>query len=355
MIVNLKEVAAALEISVATVSRVVNKKGNVSKETELKVLNYLKENKYVPNLIARSLKENSTKIIGVIIPDICELQFGKIVKSINQFVSERGYSLILMDTCEIKEKEEKYLELLSRQRVDGLVIATVNDESNAIYEFLNNETPVVFIDNLPYLNIPFDAILIDNMQASILAVRHLLERGHENIAIITGSQKQTTGYERLAGYRMELARAGIKVDEELIKYSNYKEDGGYECMSELLANRSKHPFTAVYITSEKMTYGAIKRLKIEKIKVPDEISVIGFDVHENSDLTEPKITTIRQDEDEIGKLVGELILKRIEEKKDNDNNSENQSSKKQKILLTPYLELGASCNKIGSTISNLKI
>ncbi len=336
----LKYIAQKLNLSVSTVSRAVNNKSIVNEKTREKVLEALKEYNYVPNEVARSLQAKATKTIGVIIPDLSEVFFGQIIKGIDDVVSHMGYSIIVADSGENREKEEKYLDMLFQKRVDALVLATVMLKNKKVKRYLAHDIPVVFIDNLPEIDQSIDAVMIDNVKASKIAVNHLLSLGHKDIAVIIGSIEETTGYDRLYGYKSALREAGIRINENLIEYGNYKEDKGFECMERLIKKRTKNPFTAVYVTSEMMTFGATKALKNNGLDIPGDISLIGFDVHDKTGLVSPEISTIRQPETMIGRQAGELLLKRL---KDTQEHNEPVG---QRILLDPYLEPKQSCKKI---------
>lgn len=331
----LKDIAAKLNLSVATVSRAVNNKEYVKKETRERVMKALEEYNYVPNEVARSLKLKSTKTIAVILPDICEAFFGEIIKGIDKIVAPQGYTIIVSDTNENPENEKKYLEILQQKRIDALVFATVDLSGGNVRKYLSS-FPVIFIDNIP--EIPdIDSVTIDNVAASRMAVDYLIEAGHREIAVIIGSVKETTGYARREGYLDGLEKHDILVDEDLIQYGNYKEDDGFRCMERLIQNRDAHPFTAVYVTSEKMTFGAIKALREYGLRMPEDISLVGFDVQDKAQLISPSITTIRQPEKMIGSKVGELLLRRL------DGKSEHVS---EQILLKPSLVEGQSVKRV---------
>ncbi|AYH40098.1 LacI family DNA-binding transcriptional regulator [Christensenella minuta] len=338
----LKDIAKKLNVSVSTVSRAVNNKSYVKEETRQKVLQALKEYHYVPNEIARSLKSQSTKTIGVIIPDICEMFFGQIIKGIDEVVSPEGYTIIVSDSGESKTNEARDLEMLFQKRVDALVLATVELKGKKVLQFLDHDIPVVFIDNLPVIEQEIDAVMIDNVEASKIAMRHLIGLNHREIAVIIGSIEETTGYDRMLGYKSALREADIPVDERLIAYGNYKENKGYECMCALLDRIGEVPFTAVYVTSEMMTFGAIKAINDRGLRIPEDISLIGFDVHDKTGLVVPGITTVRQPESLIGTKTGELLIKRLKQK---GNKKSRQTAKCRKILLDPYLEIKQSCRK----------
>jgi len=333
----LEDIAKKLNISASTVSRAVNNKSSVKKETRDRIMKALKEYNYTPNEVARSLKLNATNLIGIIIPDIRETTFANTIKGIDKVISAAGYSIIVCDSNESKTKEAHYLDILYQRRVDALVLATVELKGRQVLRFLEDDIPVVFIDNLPKIDRSIDAVLIDNMKASELAINRLVSLGHDQIATIIGSIEETTGYDRMIGYERSLTIAGVKVNRNLIMYGDYKEESGYNCMRMLLDNRDKEPFTAVYVTSEMMSVGALKAIYEYGLKIPDDLSFIGFDVYDKTGLINPGIDTIMQPANEIGLQVAELLLKRLENK-----DSPTQSFK-HKLLLDPYIELKQSC------------
>ena len=333
----LKYIAKELGLSASTVSRVVNGKYEGNEKTKQRVLDALEKHSYIPNEVARSLQKSSTETIAVVLPDISETFFGTIVKEIENEVSDSGYMLILADTHEKAEKERKYLDILYKRRVDALVLATIDSSGDAVSKFIANDIPVVFIDNIPKLD-GISAITIDNKKAGQIAVDYLLSCGHRQIATIIGSTSETTGADRLAGYCSALSDNNIEKNDALIKFGNYKLDSGYKAMCELLDNRNKAPFTAVFVTSEQMTYGALRAIRDRSLNVPDDISVIGFDIHNLKDDRRQMITTIRQPEDVIGKNVGELLLKYL---------SENDTAKEEtRIFLEPFLQKGDTVKKL---------
>ncbi len=332
----LKDVARQLNLSISTVSRVVNNKGNVKEETRQRVLSCLDKCQYVPNEIARSLKSQESMTIGVIVPDICEVFLNRIIRGIDRIVSGAGYMLIVADSNESKKVERRYLDVMFQKRVDALVIASVDLKRPNVDLFLDHNKPVVFIDNLPELEgAEANYVIVDNKQASKIAVEELLRNGHRDIAVIVGSVEETTGADRLEGYTKTLQQHGIPVDPELIAFGNYKKDDGYRCMCELLEHRSRRPFTAVYVTSEMMTIGALQAIRERGLVIGQDISVIGFDVHDDLGLATPKITTIRQPENAIGIRSGELLLRLL------TPGSAVPSAERQ-ILMQAYLQPGSS-------------
>ncbi|MCI8695295.1 LacI family DNA-binding transcriptional regulator [uncultured Acetatifactor sp.] len=330
----ISELAKELGLSVSTVSRALNGKSVVREDTRQLVLEAAEKYSYVPNEIARSLKKSSTKTMAVVLPDISETFFGTIVKEIDRVVAREGYMIILADTHESADNEKKYLDMLYTRRVDALVLATVDCSGNTVKRFMESGAPVVFIDNVPELP-ELDAITVDNRKASRVAVECLVSRGHRQIAVIAGSEKETTGVERLAGYEEAMEEWGIPVNAELVVRGDYKCESGYLQMKRLLAQREGNPFTAVYIVSEKMTYGAMKAIRESGLSVPEDISVVGFDIHEMGMEPRQKLTSVRQPEVEIGRKVGELLLRRLD-----DSGEKADRTERKRLFLEPFLEEG---------------
>ena len=312
----LKDVAKQLNLSVSTVSRVVNGKGYVKEETRQRVLDCLKTSNYVPNEIARSLKARESMTIGVIVPDLREVYFGRIIKQIDLTVSAAGYMLLVADTNESRSVERRYLDIMFQKRVDALVVSTVDMENPNIARYVSGGIPVIFIDNMPHTeHEDLHYVMVDNHQASRLAVQTLVDHGHRNIALIVGFLEEPTGYERKEGFCQAMEQNGLQVDPALVVQGNFKTDGGYQCMKQLLRQRQAHPFTAVHVTSEMMTIGALRAIREEGLEVGLDISVIGFDVHDDLGLATPTIATVRQPEELVGQTVGKMLLRLLNPQK----------------------------------------
>ena len=335
----LKDVANRLNLSVSTVSRVVNGKGYVKEETRQRVLACLEACNYVPNEVARSLQARETMTIGVVVPDLCETYFGRIIKEIDRVVAEAGYMLMVTDTGESRQQERRYLDSLYQKRVDALVLSSVDVDDPNVSRYYTSGTPVIFLDNLPHIQgEDVHYVMVDNHQASALAVQTLIDRGHRQIALIVGSQDEPTGYERREGYCRAMEENGLTTDDDLVAVGNFKKDGGYRCMQELLSKREAHPFTAVYVTSEMMTIGALQAIREAGLAVGEDIAVIGFDVHDDLGLANPTIACVCQPEAEVGRSVGRMLLQLL--KPEVYGTSPNT-----KVWLQAQLQLGSSLGK----------
>jgi DNA-binding LacI/PurR family transcriptional regulator len=313
MRVGITTIAKMLNLSPSTASRVINGKGNFSEETRKKVMDAVKEMNYIPNSIARKLQQKETKLIGVIIPDITETFFASVIKGIEEVLSEKGYSIFLCNTNENADKERKYVDLLYENRVDGIIVATVRNNIASDDILFNGNIPFIFIDNTPNEGNQFNSVTTDNFLAGKMAADYLISKGHTKIAAIMGKQDETTGRKRFEGFLKGLEENSISKDESLYKFCDFKEASGCRAMEELIEQKG---FTAVFIASSKMVYGALWAVKKAGLVVPDDISIIGFDIIDKYQVISPGITSVIQLEDEIGKSSAKLLIEKIKNKED---------------------------------------
>lgn len=343
---SLKAIAAKYKVSVATLSKVINDQDGVRPETRERILEIFQKENYIPNNIARSLRKNSTGIIGVIIPDIKQQFFNMITRGIEKNISDEGYLILLSDTEESPEKEEKYLELMFRQCVDALVVATVDAKHIDLQKIYNMGIPVVFIDTIPETDLCMDAVLVDDYLIGEKIARYLLQLGHKKIAAITGNAEDSTpSVKRLEGLVETCRKSACPIPDTLICKAGYEEKYGYEAMQKLLGGRDKHFFTAVAVMHELIAIGAIKAIREEGLKIGEDISLIGCDLNERIQLSSPQITNVKQPEQEIGRMVAELLLQRLKQKK-TGGTEEMLQNIGHKILLAPVMDIRESCKKL---------
>lgn len=309
MATSIKDIARELHLSPSTVSRALNNIGGISEKTAHRVREIAEKMDYVPNNVARNLKGACTKSIGVIIPDITEMFFAKIVRGIDHALSVKGYNILLCDSNESETKEKDYVRLLLQNRVDGIIIATVRQTLTEDDLLFGSKLPLIYVDNLPDSYQKFNVIALDNIRASVLVVKHLVENGHSRIAAIMGKQNETTGHDRFVGFKEGMDQCGILLDPALVRFGDFKEQSGYDAMMDLVKSGEK--FTAVYCTSSKMTYGALQALRDLNMKIPQDMSIVGFDVSDDYNMISPGITTIIQPEERIGTLAANTLLRMI--------------------------------------------
>ncbi|NMA09195.1 MAG: LacI family transcriptional regulator [Clostridiales bacterium] len=305
MSISQKRLAETLGVSVATVSRVLNGKENVSPETRARVESLLRDSQYSPDLLARSLKTRRTHTIGILVPDITEVFFGAVIKSAVRFLETAGYDTLLCDSDENIRRERAYLDSLAGKRVEGILIASLGGECDDVRgtfgKTIGCGIPIVQIDN--YVTTDCGAVLIENRRAGAMGIRHLYERGCRNIAVIAGSTREYTGRERLAGCREEAAKLGLELR---VREGDFKERSGYDAMRSLLGEQPRPD--AVFIHSSKMSYGAVAALRDAGLRYPDDLLVLTFDIRDVYGTCQPTLSSVVQPEAKIGALAAENLL-----------------------------------------------
>lgn len=325
-------------MSVATVSRVINNPEMVKEKTKNTIFEVMKELNYIPSDIARSLSKSETNTIGVMIPDIDNPFYGKVIKGISSIADKEDLYMLLCDTDENQEKEMKLLDMLARQRIRGLIITpTIN----------NNEYSPVYLSALSKLNVPivlldydvkcsnFDGVFLDNIDGAYQAVECLINEGHKKIAIIAGPTTSLLARDRLNGYKKALVMNGIEIDEDYIFYGNFRLDSGYELTKHIL-DMEELP-TAIFVSNDIMNLGCIKALSERNMKVPDDIALIGYDVVGIADVI--GISVVDRPMAEMGKQAMNILMDRLK-----CANTQDKSVKR--ILLNPTLKLRGSEKKI---------
>lgn len=306
--VTIKDVAKKAGVSPSTVSRALSGNASVKESTKQKILEAAKLLNYRPNLLAQGLKEGKTKTIGLIIPNIRNPIYPALARGVEDTAKKFGYSVVLCNTDEDVKAEKEYIQKLRKRWVDGLLIAPAAKETEHIVELQKEGFPmIIIVRNVDFLA---NAVIIDNFRAAYDAVSFLIKTGHQRIAIIKGNQQLALYRERFRGYKQALLDAGLPVHEELI--TGDESDSvqwsldGYNAVYSLFAQNIK--FDAVFATTDLRAIGAIRAIKDHGYKVPEDISVIGFDNLEFSSLIDPPLSTVSQPLYDIGvRAVNKLL------------------------------------------------
>ncbi|MGH4038260.1 MAG: LacI family DNA-binding transcriptional regulator [Sphaerochaeta sp.] len=322
-----EDVAKRSGVSISTVSRVLNGNTRVNEISKQKVLAAAKELSYLPNQAARSLVLKKSNIIGIIVPTMENSFYSKLLATIEDEADKEGYKIVVCCIQENLDKEIKYVNLFRQMYVDGLII--LHEKINPRCRKLLNscEFPIVQASVLIKGLKNSISINVNDKKASCMLVNYLIENGHKKIAMITGNLvDQTSGKYRLEGYLQALKENHIEKNEDLIKPGKYTFDSGYETTKEILS-RKDIP-TAIFAACDEMAMGAASAAQDLGYKVPDDISIVGFDNIELSRMYRPSITTIGQST----KTIGSLALKALLMDKDGDNNSIELNNKKYDII-----------------------
>lgn len=304
----IRDVADRAGVSPATVSRVLNGHPHVTPAVVTRVRAAVAELSYRPNGIARSLRQKSTRVWGLIIADIQNPFFTAMVRGVEDVAYENGASLLLCNSDEDLEKEQLYLDIMLGERVAGVLVAPASQQDSDFSMLLQHDIPVVAIDRRCDRT-PVDTVLVDNRTAARDATTHLLAEGSRRVACIVGSPLISTSSERLAGYSDALHAAGISYDDRLVRYADSQTAGGYAAMQELLAGREAPD--AVFVGNNLMTIGALEAIRASRQSIPADIAVVGFDDMVWASVAAPSLTALAQPTYDVGHLGGSLLARRI--------------------------------------------
>lgn len=294
MAVTIEDIAREAGVSIATVSRVINKTKPVSAELRDRVYEVIEKNHFKPNSLAQGLITKKTNTIGIIVPDISNAVFGKLTKGINSVFAQEGYTVVLCESQGELEKELKLLGILEEKQIEGLLFAGVDVNHTLVERMRKRNYPVVLVtQEASEDEEAVHTVIHNNVEAMYDAVKFLLDNGHERIAYLGGSKNDfSSGKKRVIGYKKALEEAGIEVKDSYIAQGDFSFEAGYQGMKKLYEENSKLP-TAVVTGSDVIAVGAIQYLDNMRVKIPDDISIMGFDDSEFATYIKPELSTVR--------------------------------------------------------------
>jgi DNA-binding LacI/PurR family transcriptional regulator len=313
-----KDVARIANISIATVSRYLNKKGYISPAVKIRIKDAIQKLQYRPNLVARSLKINKTSTIGMIFPDIENPFFITFIRSAEHVLQGRGYNVLLCNTENRIEKEEASIEALRGRLIDGYIVIPTVSQDYQFFPLLESEK-VIFFDRR-IQNPGSISLTLDNRHGIRTAVSYLVSLGHRRIGCINVGMEIYTGSERFEGYKEALSSNGIKLDLSIVRNAGLSIENAYRETRQLL--QIKTPPTAIIPMSSLTTIGALKAIRSLGLRIPADISVIGFDDFVYADLLNPPLTTIAQPAEEFGRVAADLLLRLIANKRISEHHVE---------------------------------
>ncbi|MDR0271681.1 LacI family DNA-binding transcriptional regulator [Paenibacillus sp.] len=331
---NIQDVARHANVSIATVSRVINNQGGVRKATEEKILKAIDELGYIRSAAARIMKRKETNTIGVIVPDIKNPFFPLVMAGIEEKAREKGYFTILSSTSESPIVEEKIVKNFIERGVDGVIITTANENGEHLKLLQEQNIPIVAVDR-SIKSFDVDTVLVDNVKGSYQAVQHLILQGHKEIGIICGPENTTPGLERFLGYKKALEDYNIPFDENYVVMGDFGERSGYQATKVLFELDDKP--TAIFSSNNLMTIGCMKALEDLKWKLGSEVSFIGFDDVDIATFLNPKLSVVARPMNAIGEIAFQLLYERISFK---------ESIPKREYLLAPELKIRQSCQLV---------
>lgn len=306
----IKDVAKMAGVSTTTVSHVMNKTRFVAQDTEKAVRDAIKALNYSPSGVARSLKINTTKSIGMIVTTSQAPYFAEVIQAVEAFCYRQGYSLFLCNTQNDEIKIQNYLDMLAKKRVDGLLVMC-SEYTQATQNLLRNVTdiPKVVMDWSNHLSDEWDSLVDNGKMGGYLATHYLIEKGHRKIGIITGALNKAIAQSRLQGFYQAMQDANLPIQEAWVKEGFFEPEDGYEMMMAIL-KAEKHP-TAVFCCNDMMALGAMSAINEKGLRVPEDISIIGYDDIHASRFFSPPLTTICQPKKRLAKQAVIRLLERI--------------------------------------------
>ncbi|EGR2448066.1 TPA: substrate-binding domain-containing protein [Vibrio cholerae] len=331
----MKDIARLAGVSTSTVSHVINKSRFVSDEIAERVNNAAQQLNYAPSALARSLKMNRTKTIGMLVTTSTNPFFGEVVKGVERSCYHQGYNLILCNTEGDNQRMKASINTLLQKRVDGLLLmcSTLEGERLDVFDRYP-DIPIVVMDWGPIL-FASDKIQDNSLQGGYMAAKHLIECGHKEIGCITGPLIRHQAQMRYEGYKRALAEAGIAINPDWIVESDFECEGGHQAF-EKLYQRGKLP-SALFVSNDMMAMGVIQAASQRGLRVPDDLSLIGYDDVHIAKFMTPALTTIHQPKYRLGKAAVDTLLYRLE----------NPDTTAQVVQLEPTLVVRNSVRKLG--------
>lgn len=326
---NIKDVALHAGVSVTTVSHVVNGTRFVSETARQRVEEAVRELGYVPSAVARSLKHNTTRTFGMVIPNNSNPYFAEIIRGVEDRCFAAGYNVILCNSNDDPERQAGYLRVLAEKRIDGLVLVVTGSDAVARATLGGIAMPLVLLDR-EVSGVSGDLVEVNHVLGSQMATRHLLELGHPRVACISGPPGLSPSSQRRAGWKDALEKAGVERTESDLARGDFTARGGYLAMQALLKRRPRP--TAVFACNDLMAFGALTAAREAGIAVPQQLSIVGFDDIDLAAFSAPPLTTVAQPKKQIGTVAADLLLDRVS----------NARTDNRQMILDPELRVRAS-------------
>lgn len=307
----IKEIAERAGVSKATVSRVLNNSKPVSDEVKKRVLEVIEASNFKPNAVARSLSMRKSHLIGIVLPDLSNPVFSRIIAGIESTIRDKDYSLLITATDFNIDMKIKHIQILKDKGVDGLILVTDHGNEAFYKAMIDFNKPIIMIGSDSTVD-TIPVVKIDNYQAACDATNYLIDCGHKEIAMIRGPLSDPqSGKERFEGFRDTLIKHDL-YDDALIEEGWYTFDDGYKGMERLL--KKNKSISAVFCACDLLAVGAMKYTMLQGLKVPEDISFIGFDDVDVARMYNPSLSTVKQPFEMKGKLSIETLINMIESK-----------------------------------------
>ena len=306
----LSDIADEVGVSIMTVSRALADRPGVAAETKQRILEAARRLGYVVNQNVRAMSRNNTAsaaTIGVLVNNIGTEYIQEIIDGISNILDVASHDIVIYNPYRMRRQPDDYVFEIAQKPNDGLIIAAANilESMDYLDQLFQQRFPIVFIDQrLDSTSIPF--VTANNCQGAFDAMRYLIQLGHRRIGMVAGPFRESPSSERLTGYRDALTQYAIPYDESLVQYGDFSRQSGYTCARALLG--LEKPPTAIFASNDPMAFGVMKAIQQVGLRIPEDISVIGFDDITSSAETHPPLTTVRQPLREMGRVGAQIIL-----------------------------------------------
>jgi len=309
--VTMRQIAERAQVSIGTVSHVINGTATVRPKLRERVLEAIRSLGYQPSALARGLRQNRTNMLGMVIPDITNPFFPGVVRGVEDVAYKRSFRVILCNADNDPAKESSYVRELRSYRIAGLLIipAAGADIAGHLRAYASASVPVVCIDRVPD-GWKGDSVLVANGEGSYLATRHLIQAGHRRLAVITGPLKLINAAERLKGFTRALAEARLQIEPEFIQEGQFDTASGHQAALRLLRMLPRP--TAIFACNDLIAFGVLQAARDLNLRCPEDISIIGFDSLEFTKFTDPSLTSVYQPGYQLGATAARLLLQRVD-------------------------------------------
>lgn len=305
----MKQVAEQAGVSTTTVSHVINNTRVVSEDVRARVQDVIAQLRYVPSAVARSLKNDRTHTIGMMVPNNSNPYFAELIRGIEDAAFKLGYNIILCNSYDDAGKQVAYIRVLMEKRIDGLILVSSGTDPELARFLADDQIPKVLVDR-EVSGVAADFIESDHEQGGYLGTSYLLGLGHRAIACVSGPERLLTSRDRVAGYRRALAEAGVAFRPEWLVHSDFTSEGGYQAFRQLLA-LPRRP-SAIFAGNDLMAIGGICAASEAGVQIPAQLSVMGYDDIALAAYSNPPLTTISQPKQEMGALTARVLLARMQ-------------------------------------------
>jgi LacI family transcriptional regulator len=336
MATTIKDISKSTGLGLATISKYLNG-GHVLPENKVAIEDAIKELNYSVNGVARGLRTKRSKTIGIVIPELDNIFFMQVIKAMEEPLRKEGYAVIISDCHGKQNVETESMSFLLDKKVDGIISFPVSPGGKHLVEAMDRHVPVLLVDRLvPKLRGKVDSISIDNEGISHEATDLLISKGHSKIGVLVGSTNIFTSEQRLKGYCDSLEEHGIGIDRNYIQRCEYSVEGGYQGFKRLIA--ANKDLTAVFATNYDTTLGVLMAIGDCGLKIPSDISFLGFDSMDWAKIIVPALTIVEQPVRQIGLQAAEIMLKRLRRSK--------EEPAMQTVVLSAKLNIGGSIKDI---------